>query len=730
MSILQAMYAGSSALNSFSEAITVIGNNLANANTTAFKASTTSFQDVLIQTVGSNGAGASTQVGTGVGLAGVQQDVTQGSFATSSNVTDLSIDGRGFFKLRTPVLGDEANLSTGARDMFYSRAGNFIRNKEGLIVNPNGAILQGKNISSDSNPGSITDGDIRFDDTVDNYAPEATTSVALSVNLDALGAIPVRDYNPEDASSYNYSTTVRVFDPLGVGRNVDVQFRKIAMNSPATVTGGNGDSDTAKGAGSIKTDATGDIVDSGGVTQEEIKVGIGEDVQVNFIFTPISANGTQGPPVFANPVYTNEDTHRIDIDKPNETVVSLSDIKVGDSLLADTLDPSTTYGVSYTTTKQQISFNLKEAVTDLELTFTPMNGGETIVSNPLELAKGHHTLDLRAMKDITDSGTGERINFANGKRYSISYEPQNVLTMLSGDDKRNETTGGVDNDNSWEWHAVVANDNLIESMRGKNKNFTAVDLPDADLSLNNVSSSPEGAAYTAGRLVFDGRGSLLEEGSTPITFWFDGAASPQEILFDFGNAKGVGLDSTNDFTLVSDTGDAGLTELELTDVKTGLYSNLFYADQGVLNVEESEQGGGSSQVAGGFSTTGVQPNGFPGGVLDKLSVHSDGIIRGSYTNGQTKSLFQIVLVDFKDEAALEQKGSSLFAETLASGTPIQNNPQDGHMGSIVSYSLEQSNVDMSGEFVRMITTQRGFQANSRIVTVVDGMLEELMALKR
>ncbi|HIJ83901.1 MAG: protein of unknown function DUF1078 domain protein [Magnetococcales bacterium] len=615
MSIIQAMFAGSSALTNFGEAMTVIGNNLANANTTAFKASSSSFEDVLIQTVGSQGNGASTQVGTGVGLADVRQDMSQGSFSASANVTDLSIDGKGFFMVKDVTLDSKSAVDESGRpmDTFFTRAGGFTKDKKGDLVTSGGMVLQGWELDEDGNQsaGGLTNLNLAKFVNVD---PTATSHVKVGANLDA--STQAKDistkYNPEDPSTYDFSTSVRVFDTKGTGHNVEIHFRKLPMAIPSTTTGG---------------DAT-----------KKIRFDIGDPTGKAFV---------EGQEV--------------------KVPVSFTSLKDNTEILGE---------YAYKVTKADV--------------------GKKTISTELKVS------DIKAKAD------GKAPALLDGVRYKLKAEAPTGGTMtvsnVTGDDGVSEIKG-VDNDNTWEWHTVVQSSELDLKQRGAN----STTLTALDLDKTNVKAAPDGASYSSGRLVFDNQGKLVQEGSPPIKFQFLGAET-QEILFDFGDAIGKQGDATNDFSKKT---------LELTYSDTTLASDI-----------DNTGADGCLQVTSGFATLRLEQDGFPSGYLDKLAVNQKGEVIGNFTNGQSKKLYQVALVDFDDETSLEQVGSNLFAETVASGLPRVGEPTSGRLGEILSYSLEQSNVDMSAEFVRMITTQRGFQANSRIVTVTDGMLEELLALKR
>lgn len=140
----------------------------------------------------------------------------------------------------------------------------------------------------------------------------------------------------------------------------------------------------------------------------------------------------------------------------------------------------------------------------------------------------------------------------------------------------------------------------------------------------------------------------------------------------------------------------------------------------------------------GTSTIGADPGDIKGvgtgrklGAMSGISIQKDGMIYASYDNGQTRLLGQIAVAEFSNAAGLEKEGDNLYSATLNSGTfdgiGVDISANGGYMETGV---LEMSNVDLSAEFTDMITAQRGFQANSRIITVSDTLLEELVNLKR
>ena len=113
-----------------------------------------------------------------------------------------------------------------------------------------------------------------------------------------------------------------------------------------------------------------------------------------------------------------------------------------------------------------------------------------------------------------------------------------------------------------------------------------------------------------------------------------------------------------------------------------------------------------------------------------MDVGTDGTITGSYSNGASIPLYRIALADFVNVDGLKKLGGSLYAETSESGAATTNFPGTSGLGSISPNSLEQSNVDIAAEFVKMIQIQRSYQANSKIITTVDDMLSNTINMKR
>lgn len=248
----------------------------------------------------------------------------------------------------------------------------------------------------------------------------------------------------------------------------------------------------------------------------------------------------------------------------------------------------------------------------------------------------------------------------------------------------------------------------------------------------NPDTNPE---KETGIQVYDSLGNVYK-----INGHFTYDKTAKSWTFTMDNTAIVNGDTKNVITLngldaVSHTVTFDENGLPTDDSKTLVLQNLAFGDDAGFNAVFSEEitidFSSLTQFNAKSDATAVTKDGYSAGSLSGFSIASDGIITGSYTNGRTKILGQIAVAVFKNPAGLEKVGSNLYASTVNSGdfdgvgTDVT---ADG--GSFISGALEMSNVDLAQEFTDMITTERGFQANSRIITTSDEMLQELVNLKR
>lgn len=223
---------GLSGLNASSKALDVVGNNVANSSTVGYKASSGHFSDVYAASL--SGSGAS-QVGIGTSLSSVFQQFTQGNITTTNNTLDIAINGGGFFK----VTRDDI--------VAYTRNGQFHTDDQGYIINDQNYQLMGYLATSTGQIVPSEPAAIKVD--TSNIAPQATGAAlggdaTMVLNLDSSKDVPtVSPFNFNNPLSYTYSTSMTVYDTLGVDHNMTMYFAKTSTtgvwNVYATLDGAN-----------------------------------------------------------------------------------------------------------------------------------------------------------------------------------------------------------------------------------------------------------------------------------------------------------------------------------------------------------------------------------------------------------------------------------------------------------------------------------------------------------
>jgi flagellar hook protein FlgE len=213
------MNSGVSGLKAESDALGVVGDNIANVNTSGFKAQRAVFEDVLGHSIL---AGTSSGLpGSGVRIGDIQQMFTQGTLSNTGVSTDVALNGDGFFTVKGTVDGVSSD--------FYTRAGEFSINKDGKLSNPQGLKVQGYQANGDGTfSASISD----VTAPTAALPARATTALTVTANIDSSAAVPTLAFDPQDpANTSNYSTTMSVYDSLGNAHTMDVYFAKTANNT-------------------------------------------------------------------------------------------------------------------------------------------------------------------------------------------------------------------------------------------------------------------------------------------------------------------------------------------------------------------------------------------------------------------------------------------------------------------------------------------------------------------
>ncbi len=247
------------------------------------------------------------------------------------------------------------------------------------------------------------------------------------------------------------------------------------------------------------------------------------------------------------------------------------------------------------------------------------------------------------------------------------------------------------------------------------------------MNLSSVASA--GATFSASYNVYNSLGEQVT-----LTYTFTKTATPLQWQYNVAGPTGAtfsGNAASGTLTFSSTgalTGIAADLSLTISGFPSG--ANPLTIAWDLYNETTSTQRGEITGYASESVMNSMLQEGFSTGVLRGLAVDQDGIISGLFSNGQTQKMWQVQLADFLSPWGLSRQGNTLFAETTDSGQPILGFAKSGGFGTIYGSSLELSGVDLSREFVDMIQNQRAYQANSRIITTVDQMLQEVINLKR
>lgn len=279
MSVFQALFAGVNGLNSNGEVTAMIGDNIANVNTSGFKSTRAEFEDIL--------AGSSAVSGLGSRIGGTTTLFAQGGFESTTSVTDLAIDGEGFF----PVY-DTASDTT-----YYTRAGQFFINKDGYLSNAQEQRLQGYGVDTSGNL-TTTAADFQF--TFDPVVPNPTTEIEVASNLSSDSTAPAAFSVANPVSTSNFAVGVTVYDSIGSTHLVTTYFRKSASNTwqwfalvdGGEITGGVAGTPEIEASGSMTFDASGKQLTMVTTASDFDFIGAAANQVVTFNFGTTTASGT------------------------------------------------------------------------------------------------------------------------------------------------------------------------------------------------------------------------------------------------------------------------------------------------------------------------------------------------------------------------------------------------------------------------------------------------------
>lgn len=326
-------------------------------------------------------------------------------------------------------------------------------------------------------------------------------------------------------------------------------------------------------------------------------------------------------------------------------------------------------------------------------------------------AEGQYTVELT---DILDS-KGNAIDKTNIKLGSVRNVAESKKLSLANGCSVNGTTLTY-LDETGQNQTMDLSGKLTDAQKqilAESYGFTSYDemaklyVTGADGTVTTLGAHLDGGTFA--QVINAADGSIATDGKQ-IT---GGVIQYNTVTGEIQSVNGL----TNNLNLVLDFGDQPGSAFENITIDFSPSSNY--------------NNNGTSTISGDYGDVYGKGTGRKLGEMTGISIQTDGMIYAAYDNGMTKLLGQIAVASFANPSGLQKEGDNLYSATLNSGQfdgiGMDVTSDGGYMTTGV---LEMSNVDLSSEFTEMITTQRGFQANSRIITVSDTLLEELVNLKR
>ena len=746
MGLTDALFTGTSGLRALGHGMSVIGDNVANLNTTAFKGARITFSDIMAQSI--NTAAGSGQLGRGASIQALFQQFTQGAFESTGNPTDMAIAGAGFFMVKNPK-------TTGG--VFYTRDGQFMIDKDGYLVNPQGLRVQGWRIDEITNDitGAITD--IRIDR---SSPPVKTTKIDMITNLDARTETRTKVVNlsgnlyddPGTSGPTSATTTFVIRDIDGKDNIIQVELAydgsirkwnytiRNAITSDILAQGTN----VTTTRTTINLPSTGEkvYIDWGNITHDSSASNIvtisgrdgrvelsGEVTALTWAYHDLSlvdANGT---------------TRNLRVWLYYDNTTSRWNYRVYENPATPApADPSDETGVLLASgdlsNETNTYFFLDGTTQRVNIDWTNVTTGTTSLSST--------TYKLEEMNTLFDSWDARQ----DTPIPSTAYAYRSTLFVYDSLGTPHEITvyySPTTKDNVWEF--LVAT-NPTEDQRDFVRDDNPMQWQYEEGAYTQKVSIDSGKLFTQtkkgvlayGRLEFDNQGNVkkfyqtyrLDANTGALVNIVDQNGSPVALPEDKYSALGangypllvadfLGIDLPYDIYAPNDP-NQGTARNDLQQIE--LNFGYFYKDSWR---SESVR---TTQYATSNATLFYDQNGFGPGALENITVDNEGRITGVYSNGRVIPLWMVALANFNAPERLQKVGGNLFRETTHSGPPVTGKPGTNGLGTIAPNSLEQSNVDLGEQFVKMIIFQRGFQADSRIITVSDTMLEELINLKR
>lgn len=719
MSLYGSLFSGVTGINAQGNAIGSISDNISNINTIGYKAGSATFSSLVISgaggVAGSSGGGGSTAT-TRLSIDG------QGLIQPTGISTDVAIAGKGFL-----VVNEKSDTSG---EFLYTRAGSFRLDNQGNFINAAGYYLMAWPLDNEGRlPGAAGNANTTPNARLDSLnvvnsrgsaVAQATTRVEFGLNLNASeerlrGQGEVIEF-PLATGDFNGGATFSASDIIvpggatsGLLNGDELDITVNALNTYTFTYGGFAESDSISGANQMFGASAATTAFTLDATNEE-----GDVLRIT--------TDTYGTVDFTLSASPNPVTGRFN---------SLES-------LAEAINTfGNTSGIGLTARIANNRLYVSSLNANDSITFANVNsGGGTATDIVAEfglvnIAAGNDRFNsLDSLKAIVDQKEGlgslitsssndpqmtiyaldplATIQYANGtlgvgsngfvgatSEFGLTAGVQDPVYNALGIGGSNMASGDVTPQFS-------RNVRLYDALGvGHDFRYSAVKIDNNQWAVEIYAANPEEIVSTRddglvayGTLTFNGDGSLrnISAGLTgTIEIPWANDALPSDVEFDFGTAG-------------FPAGTPGATEIGLTD--------------------------GVSQYDGAYDVRFIDQNGAGSGLLTSVSIDPDGFIFFNYSNGQSRAVYKIPLADFPNINGLKPVSGNAYAQADESGEFTLKGAGESGVGVLTPESLENSATELADELTKMIVAQRSYQANTKTITTVDGLLEELTQLLR
>lgn len=742
--MMRALYSSVAGLKTHQTKMDVIGNNIANVNTVGFKSSRTTFSTMMYQTTSfASGANAESgkggvnakQIGLGTTFASTAIDIdTGGASESTGKAFDLKLSDKNSTSFYIVNTGTE-NVFTRAGAFYVDGAGN-------LCMESTGYTVMGWQVDANGNIRKDTVTPLKIMST-DNQTsnPEYTTNGVCSGILD--------DNSANVNSDEGYAMNLRFYDNLGYAYTAKFAAQKTGDKGEYTIN-------------------LTDILDSNGKS-----IISGTETKLSDLFGTASAQGSN--------------VHITD----NFTMASgmagaLRRLAVQPVLPANSTDPATgtlTYTFPASVVNQYLSYTTSSTATPPNMKYELPDGYkmEYTVTNPSATDPAQRSYALKILDKNNQEVTPDSLNLTGWYTAPTTPAPpapdsNSPMKIVTVEDKIKEWMDAdrlqeapdsmkpptVDpnanyyrlDDGQIQELAGIFTDHLGAESFGSGKALVTIvgegsanpqitlEITDSSTQWNGLTQATQQSYSLKDYLDY---GYLTVDAETLNDRGIFTEDLPLDAEFHYYQGDGhydIVTPATDGFKMQFSTGDGSLNyigqqgsltqTLRMSNYRmTGDNPNPFSDIQIDFTTLKNLSNGASSTAAMVNGSSAGGGEGKSVGTLIGLSVDQSGKIYGSYSNGNTTLLGQIAVARFGNASGLESIGDNCYRTTMNSGQFDGIGVEMDSDGSTIdSGTLEMSNVDLATEFTQMITTQRGYQANSRVISTSDSILEELVNLKR